>query len=755
MSGIANTIFPNTQQITAPNYVIAGNVGIGTTTPTQQLDVNGAVAVGGVTVVDIARNITGSTFSGSGASLTALNAGNVSTGTLAVLRGGTGVTTSTGTGSVVLSAAPTLTGIVTGGTFSGSGASLTALNAGNVSTGTLAVARGGTGVTSSTGTGSVVLSADPTFTGTVTAAVVKGTSSLQNTSGNEIIQLNKPDGWLRLGQAGTAAYANGIACYLGICCNGGQGINIGNWVPAAAGQLITSGNINCGGTISASGYGGISSANVTGALGYTPYNSTNPNGYIGNNNTAYYAASINFTGGAGYWFYTGNTPNQGYQAGICYQDFGANTGSGWYFRYTGTDRYQIRFDGGGAGQVSDIRLKENIKPITNALSRIQSINGVYFTWIDKTFQIADKLNIGFIAQEVEAQFPELVTVNYSGDRMVTYANMTPILVEAVKELNAKVETQIAALLQLNNDTAHQLNFTGQHRCVLTSPMANADIDALTGLIFISSGRYRSMLDNTVQDGIDAITVSESIPMVELATVANDKRAFGILASRESIQKQREEGDNRVWINSIGEGAMWISDMNGSLENGDYITTSSIPGYGMKQNSEYTIAKITADCDFLQTYIPKLSIKKKVNTTTKMVEEMVEKVISYDKTVVDFDEVEKIYIQKTITETRKEKVNVKKKAPLYDVNRNVIGEHEYNSMIEETTNEIVNDLDAYGNLQWGYILDQNERILTEPPYQMRYLGLNGEIITQEDYLIRKTNGENVYRAAFIGCTYHCG
>jgi hypothetical protein len=131
-----------------------GSVGIGTTNPLQKLHVNGTAQA--------------TTFSGSGASLTALNAGNVSTGTLAVARGGTGTTTSTGTGSVVLSASPTLTGTVTGGTFSGSGASLTALDAGNVSTGTLAVARGGTGA--------ATLTANKVLVGNGTTAVLQPTN---------------------------------------------------------------------------------------------------------------------------------------------------------------------------------------------------------------------------------------------------------------------------------------------------------------------------------------------------------------------------------------------------------------------------------------------------------------------------------------------------------------------------------------------------------------------------------------------------
>jgi hypothetical protein len=61
--------------------------------------------------------LTASSFSGSGASLTSLNASNISSGVLGVLNGGTGTTTSTGTGSVVLNSSPTIaTAALTGTT---------------------------------------------------------------------------------------------------------------------------------------------------------------------------------------------------------------------------------------------------------------------------------------------------------------------------------------------------------------------------------------------------------------------------------------------------------------------------------------------------------------------------------------------------------------------------------------------------------------------------------------------------------------
>jgi hypothetical protein len=80
----------------------------------------------------------------------------------------------------------TITGTTFSGAHSGNGSALTSLDAGNISAGTLAVARGGTGVTTSTGTGNVVLSASPTLTGTVTAATVAATTV--TVGGNNVCQ---------------------------------------------------------------------------------------------------------------------------------------------------------------------------------------------------------------------------------------------------------------------------------------------------------------------------------------------------------------------------------------------------------------------------------------------------------------------------------------------------------------------------------------------------------------------------------------
>jgi hypothetical protein len=86
---------------------------------------------------------------------------------------------------------------------------------------------------------------------------------------------------------------------------------------------------------------------------------------------------------------------------------------------------------GTFNSTSDINLKKDITPINSALSRISNINGVNFTWKDSGLQ-----TIGVIAQNVEEEFPELVT---TGDvKSVNYHGLVGVLIEAVKELQAEV-----------------------------------------------------------------------------------------------------------------------------------------------------------------------------------------------------------------------------------------------------------------------------------------------------------------------------
>jgi hypothetical protein len=92
---------------------------------------------------------------------------------------------------------------------------------------------------------------------------------------------------------------------------------------------------------------------------------------------------------------------------------------------------------------SDSTLKTNIEPIQNSLDKVNKLNGVLFDWNEKAEEKYGKVGreAGVIAQEVEAVLPEVVTTRDDGTKAVRYEKLVPLLIEAIKELNRKVEAQ--------------------------------------------------------------------------------------------------------------------------------------------------------------------------------------------------------------------------------------------------------------------------------------------------------------------------
>ncbi|MCD4736401.1 MAG: tail fiber domain-containing protein, partial [Bacteroidales bacterium] len=106
---------------------------------------------------------------------------------------------------------------------------------------------------------------------------------------------------------------------------------------------------------------------------------------------------------------------------------------------------------GTLNHVSDLKLKTNLISIENVLSKIQGISGYYFDWNNEAKEnliVNDKKQIGVIAQELEVEFPELVSVNEEGYKTVDYANLTPILLQAIKEQQSEIEDLKEQMMQL-------------------------------------------------------------------------------------------------------------------------------------------------------------------------------------------------------------------------------------------------------------------------------------------------------------------
>jgi hypothetical protein len=96
---------------------------------------------------------------------------------------------------------------------------------------------------------------------------------------------------------------------------------------------------------------------------------------------------------------------------------------------------------------SDISLKENVQPITNALATVVAIGGKTFDWKHEIIEqrggddgfFTVKHDFGVIAQDVEAVFPTAVRTRPSGIKVVDYAKLSALAFQAIIELKAEVD----------------------------------------------------------------------------------------------------------------------------------------------------------------------------------------------------------------------------------------------------------------------------------------------------------------------------
>jgi len=231
------------------------------------------------------------------------------------------------------------------------------------------------------------------------------------------------------GRSGINATSGGGTCGGSVTLSGGNG-NTLNAAAVPGDVNIYGGSAQC-----ASQSGG--NIYIQGSNGYPSGNSNGGNVYIssgkgigtGNNGNIRLAAnSIGATGAAPYIGITAGTYNSGR-----FTIYGLSVG-------TTTDSDTTA----GAGSIlatgnitssSDIRIKTNIEKIENALNKVLQLNGYTF---DRT-DIEISRQTGVIAQEVLKVLPEAVSGSEETTYSVSYGNMMGLMIEAIKELNAKVQ----------------------------------------------------------------------------------------------------------------------------------------------------------------------------------------------------------------------------------------------------------------------------------------------------------------------------
>ena len=137
------------------------------------------------------------------------------------------------------------------------------------------------------------------------------------------------------------------------------------------------------------------------------------------------------------------------------------------------------------------------------------------------------------------------------------------------------------------------SFTGSHPTIISSSevISLGFIVESTGVIWANNQE----------------SISTAIPKVALTNTNNSKKVFGVISSTSSDYEGYVaawgvgESESQITVNSIGEGKVWVTNINGNIENGDYITTSEISGHGRLQDDDllhnYTVAKCTETVDW--------------------------------------------------------------------------------------------------------------------------------------------------------------
>ena len=562
--------------------------------------------------------------------------------------------------------------------------------------------------------GSTTIQANITYSITVGAGGTGGNSSTKPSNGFPSHIKNGITNFLYVNGGGAGGQLNGGDNNLGKdggCGGGGNGWDnvVGNNISYAGGNAV---NIGTNG----SGYGGGASINYyngnklgggggggIGGIGATSITGAGGNGgdalkiNIKGNDEAYGGGGgggtgVNWGGTAGSGgkvLINGSIVNVG-GAGTTVE--GANGGNG--IVNTGSGGGSAKGGTGGAGGSGIVIIRWTI-PGANITSEINN-GGVY----------VDAGNISTLTGDITTYSGNVITNNcivnndviintlgYTDKQWKIYGNNdNQFDLSFDDSANNSLNWTTTAKIKGNGGTAGYVNFTGMHHCKASTP--DLYDDKYIGYIVSSTKQYKSInsiYDScNIQRNIDKNNW-DALPIVDLAS-EKDKKVFGVIAkvedaysnSREEVSGnivnyfEKKSHDRRLHIAGVGEGGIWVCNYNNTIiESGDYITSSPIPGIGMKQEDDlvrsYTVAKATMDCDFNPKKIP-------VKILTKIGDE-------YDK-------------------------------------------------------------DSNGNYIYSDLLDINGDIIYEDEYEIKYISLDGNIVDEYKSAV------NIYKMAFIGCSYNC-
>ena len=301
----------------------------------------------------------------------------------------------------------------------------------------------------------------------------------------------------------------------------------------------------------------------------------------------------------------------------------------------GTDKIAIYSGTSGLRGDSDLefdgsKLKLHASPLTTTAQVMLDVNGVaaaspqYSNGRDLTSVVCIRqINDGFTPSSPNSgrSGGALTLLDSAGSHFFTFLiepSNGNLKIRSQQEGNSQnangvtiINTEFDSGGSFSDIEMANISFTAYHRSIPVDASLQSYLDKNIGKIVVSNGTYQNLERDAI---ISKPTISQAIPQVKLSSKRNQKACFGVVSGGETnaaryhgyggaIKSEMpvSDADRRILVNSLGEGGIWVCNINGNLENGDYITTCEVPGLGMRQDTEmlcnYTVAKITQDCNF--------------------------------------------------------------------------------------------------------------------------------------------------------------
>jgi fibronectin-binding autotransporter adhesin len=249
---------------------------------------------------------------------------------------------------------------------------------------------------------------------------------------------------------------------------------------------------------------------------------------------------------------------------------------------------------------SDIRLKQDVTEMTNALDALKQLRPVSFKFNDLYHQETGDnwdygVHFGFIAQEVEQILPELVSTDYGiGEyKGINYQSFFGLIAAGVQELDQKISSGSFENL-VGEGLSVKLNPDQKFAVKDEQNNAKAVIDSEGNAVFEGGITTRSLEAGTIlTSGVGQrytaadtdlapgeVVVVDDNGQVRRSSSAYQTGIVGVVGGTAGLVIG-SDGDNQVTVAAAGRVSVRVSSENGAVHAGDPLTSSSIPGVAMK------------------------------------------------------------------------------------------------------------------------------------------------------------------------------